>query len=238
VNFLQLCQELVKELGLGGSTGPTSVEGQQGELANAVRWIRDSCLDIDNMWQDWKYLHFEYLGLIQLNTRVPTPPNTPAGIKVRKWDRDSLILNFGSLRAKPLIYEEWSTFRKLRMLGSAGLSIDEPVIFSVKPDETLITYPTANATYPLQGEAWRRPPVLTLDTDVPLMPEEYHRIILANAAIKYANREDAPEVIAGMEAEFIDKLEKLESDQAPGFSANRQSSQDIILEGAIPGEEF
>lgn len=235
MNFLQLCQDLVSELGLAGSTGPTTVVGQTGELRNVTRWIAQACLDIDNMWQDWKYLHIEYLGIIPLGSRTPSAPNNPAGLKIRKWDRDSFVINAGSTAVKPLIYEDWATFRKVRELGTAGLSVDEPAIITVLPDGTLRTYPTANATYPIRGEGWRRPTLMTADTDEPLIPADYHRLILATAAVKYGNREDAPEIIAGLEAEYTYGIDRLQADQLAGFEAMGASSQDVLLEGSIPG---
>jgi len=241
MNFLQLCQDLVKELGLAGGTGPSSVANQRGELANVVRWIRASTLQIDNKWKTWKYLRTDYAGLIQVGSREPTAPNNPTGVKVRKWDRDSIVINSSSVNAKPLLFEDWATFRKLRQIGSAFLTIDEPAVFTIKQDGSiprLITYPTANATYPISGEFWRRPPILEVDTDVPLMPEEYHRLIVVTAGIKYGNREDAPEIIAGMEAEHGYMLQLLESDQLEGFESDTESTQDLLLEGAIPGEEW
>lgn len=239
MNFLQLCQDLVSELGLAGGSGPTTVLNQQGELKNVVRWVRDAALLIDNQWADWGYLWCEYLGVINADTRAPTPPNNPTGVQVRAWDRDSLVINAGTTAAKPLVYEEWSIFRKLRQLGTAGLAVDEPAIVTIRPDGQLMTYPTANASFPVSGEFWRRPLVLTNDTDVPLMPAEYHRLIMVTAAIKYANREDAPEIIAGMEAEHLLLLEQLECDPvagSPGATEMRRGSSDLVLEGAIPGE--
>lgn len=241
MNYLALCQELVGELGLAGGTGPATVLNQRGELANVVRWIRDADLWICNEWKTWKFLRTEYSGVLQAGEREPTAPNNPTGVRVRKWDRDSIVINAFSLSAKPLMFEEWTTFRKLRQIGSAGLTTDEPAIVTVTElgtDPKLRCYPTANATYPISGEFWRRPTPMALDADVPAMPEEYHHLIVATAAIKYANREDAPEIIAGMEAVHASMLEQLKNDQLEGFEANNESSQDILLEGAIPGEEW
>ncbi len=241
MNYLTLCQELVKELGLAGGAGPSSVLNQRSELANVVRWVRDANLWIESEWKTWQFLRTDYSGVIQLNSREPTAPNVPTGVLVKKWDRDSIVINSGSTNAKPLRYEEWATFRKLRMLGGAYLTVDEPSVFTIKRDGAtpkIIVYPTANATYPIMGEFWRRPKALEADTDVPLMPEEYHRLIMVTAAIKYGNREDAPEIIGGMEAEHAAILEQLKNDQLEGFEPNGESSQDILLEGAIPGEEW
>lgn len=231
MNYLQLCQELVSELGLAGGAGPTSVTDQRGELKNVTRWVRDSCLWVDNLWDDWKYHWCEYTGTIAENGRVPTA----AAFTVGHWDRESFWLNKSAQTAQQFRYIPWEEFRNLYETGNALAQRSTPNILTVRPDATLRVYPTSNALHSVTAEYWRRPRILTLDTDVPLMPEQYQRIIMARAAIMYGNREDAPEIISGMEAEYVDLLEKLQSDQAPSFAADRKSSPDVMLQGAIPG---
>lgn len=236
MNYLQLCQNYCSELGIAGGRGPTTVVGQQGELLNVTRWIRDACLDLDNMHQDWRYLHTEYRGVIPAGSRFPGPPVTPPGVQVRRWDRDSLVLDYESTKAQPMHWERWEQFRKLRQLGSAHTTVGRPTIFTVQADNSLKVFPTAQVDYLLFGEFWRRPVPLQQDTDEPAMPEEYHRVILCRAAIMYGNREDAPEIIAGMEAEYVSILTRLQSDQLNGDSESTMSAADLILEADIPGE--
>lgn len=240
MTFLELCQALVSEVGIAGGTGPTSVLNQKGELANVVRWIRDSNLWIDNLWKDWKYLWFEYSGILgnnaqqQLNRFAP-PPNSPPGLVVRKWDRESFWLDKQSAGAQPLSYVEWRKFRALYDVGRDITRPGKPTTFTIRPDNSIQLYPIPDTTFTLTGEGWRRPTLLKHNNDVPLMPEDYHRLIVCRAAIMYGNREDAGEVIEGMEAEYIDLKEKLESDQLEAFGADREAGQDHLLEGAIPG---
>lgn len=242
MNFLEACQDFVSELGVANGTGPNSVLNQTGEYRNVVRWIRDSNLWIDNIWKDWKYLKLEYFGVLGTNgdislDRFAPAPNSPPGVMVKRWDRDSMWLDKQAVSASPLEFVEWQKFRVLYDFGrDVGDDLrGKPTTFTIRADNTIQTFPIANRTYTMSGEFWRRSPPLKLDNDTPLMPAEYHRIIVCRAAIMYANKEDAPEVISGMEAEYIDLLDKLQSDQLESFDMDRMAGQDQLLEGAIPG---
>src|SRR5271155_4174483 len=58
-NYLQLCQDLYREVGAAGGTPanaiPTTVN-TTGEILRLVNYIHDAELDIQNMWVDWKWL--------------------------------------------------------------------------------------------------------------------------------------------------------------------------------------
>jgi carbonic anhydrase/acetyltransferase-like protein (isoleucine patch superfamily) len=69
---------------------------------------------------------------------------------------------------------------------------------------------------------------------VPLIPEDYWRIIAARALIQYGDREDAPEIVSGASAEFLDVLDKLESDQLED-QERRRSSTDRLRQGFTAG---
>lgn len=217
MNFRELCQDVVKELGISGGIGPSTVSAQTGEFANVVRWVADSCLWIDNLWRDWKYLWVEY------ETVMTGQSLAIAG--AREIDRGSLWLNFGTANARQLEWIEWILMREIR--ARAPLT-GTPVSFSVDPSGTIFL------DRPVSGQAihleyWKRPTRLTNDLDEPDLPSEYHRLIVARAAVMYGNREAAPEVISGMEAEYTDLLEKLQSDQLEAFRNERMAGQDVSL---------
>jgi hypothetical protein len=218
MNFRELCQDLVKELGIAGGTGPTTVQNQTGELGNVVRWIRDSNLWIDNLWRDWKYLWSSYSGTMQGQSLVIAD--------LREIDRGSVWLDYGLSTASNLTWIEWS---EMRAIMARPLSGGRPVHFSVDPSRTLFL-DRLGSGYPIMLEYWRKPTKLTNDTDIPDLPEEYHRLIVCRAGIMYGNREAASEVISGMESEYIDLLEKLQSDQLDSFRNERMSGQDIPLQ--------
>src|ERR1700747_1122553 len=57
--FLQLVQDLYREVGAAGGTPssaiPTTV-GVTGEILRLVNYVHDAELDIQNKWVDWKWL--------------------------------------------------------------------------------------------------------------------------------------------------------------------------------------
>lgn len=231
---LELCQALVRELSIqGGSIASTS--GQSGKLRLAVEWIGDACLWVDNLWRDWKYLWVQYEEMLSVGSRTPPVPSTPAGVKVRQWRRACFVLNPTSSTYKKLKFLPYEKFK-----GSLEYGVKTnatPSIITVLPDNSLRLDCPSEDTHVIRGEFYRRPTKLSGDNAVPLMPEEYHRIILARAAIMYGNKQDAPEVISGFEAEYKDLLEKLQSDQLDAFQYERMAGQDVPVEMGIPGQE-
>ena len=221
MTYLELCRELVRELGIAGGTGPATVANQTGELANVVRWIRDGNDYINNLWRDWKFLWAEY----DQNVTGVHPP-MPVGVTVREWHRDSFWLQYGTAAGRKLVFQDWNVFR---VAQSTGASVGTPTMFTIKPNNTLALNRPPPATVPLHAEYWKRPDPLVNNADVPDMPAEYHRIIMVRAAIMYGNREAAGEIISGMEAEYTDLLEKLQSDQLDAFRYDRLAGQDIPL---------
>lgn len=234
MTYLELCQEFVSEIGVAGGTGPTTVTGQTGILGNVCRWIRQAENDINTEWTNWKYLWTEYNEMLQAGVSVPPVPSTPSGVKVRQWNRSSLFLNKATNNPSQLQYVPWEVFRARYAVGAPVAG--RPAIWSIKPDNTLVFDRPSDAIYSLSAEFWRRPILMRLDNDMPLMPEEYHRLIVTTAAVKYANKEDAPEIISGMESEMIAMMAHLKANQLEGFEFDTMSTQDVSLAMMLPGE--
>lgn len=235
--YLELVQELVTELGVGGAnqgaTVPPAVAGQTGQLWNAANWIKQANNNINLMWSDWRYLSTEYAETLTVgSTAVPAHSGTEV---VKKWDRASFWINRSLTSAGPLGFMSWEDFRSNILPGPAATSNSKPSIITQKRDGTLLLNAPCNSTYALTAEFYKRPTLLASDNDTPEMPEEFHRLIVCEAAIKYGNKEAAMEVISGMEAEYDYLLAKLQTDQLPGGEFDDQFSQDVPLVMDIPG---
>ncbi len=236
--YLQLVQQLVTELGIGGTnqgaTVPESVLAQKGQLWNAVNWIRQAENNINLLWADWNYLAVEYSEALTLaSSAVPAHSGTET---VNKWDRDSFWLDITLTTAAQLEFMDWTQFRKTVLPGSAAnTSNGKPSIITEKRDGTMLIDSLSDAAYTLTAEFYKEPVLLSADTDTPAMPAQFHRIIVCEAAIKYGNKEAAGEVIQGMEAEYLYLMDKLEGDQLEGREFERLSSQDVPIEISIPG---
>lgn len=235
--YLQLVQELVTELGLGGAnqgaTLPLTVVGATGQMWNATNWIKQAENNLALMYSDWQFLAIEYSETLLVgSSAVPTH----TGIEVvNKWDRDSFWIDPTTAGASQLEYMEWKTFRNTVEPGSGTRVNAKPTIVTTKRDGTMKMDNPSDGAYTLTGEFYKEPVLLSLDADVSPIPTQYHRLIVAEAAIKYGNKEAAIEVIQGFEAEYIYLLDKLEGDQIEGREYERQGSQDIPIEIEIPG---
>lgn len=221
MNYLALCQEIVSELGLSGGTGPSSVTSNSVlELRNVTRWIRDSALYIDNLWLDWKYLWCRYAESAVVGaTTLPAPSG---GISVRLWD-----LNKFRFRTAGGQWQDMTYYTRQQMqdqFDPDNAVPGAPYVFTINPDNSIALAAPLDAAYDFKGEFWRRPVTLAANNDTPLIPAEFHRIIVARAAVFYGNREDAPEIIEGMEAEYDDMLDKLQSSELEGFALRRSST--------------
>jgi len=73
------------------------------------------------------------------------------------------------------------------------------------------------------------------DLDLPDMPDNYHRIVVAGAAIKYGFKVAAAEVIQGLTIEYDTGLLELQTECASGFFGEGVSEDDQRLAMSIPG---
>jgi hypothetical protein len=238
--FLELAQELVTELGIGGAnqgaTVPTTVLSQTGQLWNAVNWIKQAENNVNLLHTDWQYLALEYAETLSIGSTA-VPAHSTAGETVKMWDRQSFWINRAASTAAPLTWVPWEDFRRDILPGLAPTTNSKPTVITQKRDGSLLVDVPCDLAYALTGEFYRAPVKLAADADVPAMPAEYHRLIICEAAIKYGNKEAAAEVINGMEAEYEMLLEKLEGDQLIGGEYDNQHSQDVPIVIGIPGYE-
>lgn len=227
MTYLELCKDLVSLLGIAGGTGPTTVANQTGELANVVRWIRNAELNICNAWEDWRFLWVRYAEQIAQGSAVLPSPSIPLGVRVRRWDTDTLKIR--SLAPLETTWQNVNYMPRLQFESSYDPDVADagaPQVFTVLPDNSIQLDRPAETLYEVKGSFYRSPEPLAGDSQVSLIPVEYHRIIVVRAAVMYGDREDAPEVINGAEAEYIEILDKLEGSQLEAFRYRRASRQE------------
>ena len=233
---------MVCELGLSGGspTTMTSVAGNTiTELNNVARWIHDACLDIDIMWSDWKYLWNQYAtltnypsGVAAGQQQLPMPTNG-----VRQWDVRKFRWQPNGAPAgswQPLrCYTDRQAFLDLYDVDNAIPG--PPAACTILPGNIVSFSAPFDLAYDFKGEYWQRAVELVNNTDTPMFPAEFHRVVMCRAAVMYANREDAPEIIAGLTAEHIDKIDKLQSDQLEGWEYRRSSTDRERLDSTRGG---
>jgi len=235
MTYLELVQSLVKELGLGGSnntgTVPTTTVSQTGQLGDACNWIAQSILDIENTWRDWDFLQTDYSETLTVGSRS-IPAHSGAGT-VREWDKRSFFLNYAGASPTELTFVDWRQFRPVFDVGNHPTA-GQPRYFSIKPNKEVILDTPPEQAYTLSASFWKKPTLISGDGTEPNIPDNYDRVIIAGAAIKYGNKAAAAEVIDGMAAEYEVGFLVLQSEMCPSFNAGGMSGDDQFLEMEIP----
>ena len=198
MNYLELCQRLVRETG-AGDTGPTSVVGQVGDMRRIVDWVNDAWLKIQSMRQDWAWMWASGSSTLTANTNLITLPAT-----VETIERVSL----GQSYLQRLTHDEMAdAYREV----TSG----EPSAFAIRPDGKLAfnAKPTTDKT--VTYEYYNRPVSMIQNFDVPGMPERYHMLVVYAALRDYSLFDEALELEKKALLGYEMMLADLERDQLP-----------------------
>jgi hypothetical protein len=84
-------------------------------------------------------------------------------------------------------YEQWRA-SYLRGVHDAN----KPVQWSIAPDRSLVVGPKPDQAYMIRGEYQRGPQILAADSDIPIMPDQYHDAITWRACMMLAAHDEAP----------------------------------------------
>lgn len=211
MNFLDLCNALATEGGVGGSAGPTSVVSQVGEQARMVRWIRQAWLDLQGRYVNWKFLWAQHTGTVTLTSGfnyVEKPADFGA------WDREHMFCN-GQRITSIVEYEDYKTLN--------DTTDTQPSQLVLLPNGNVQLIPAPSADVAFSFDYFKEPQTLVNDNDVPLCPAQFHDVIVLWALQKYANFEQAPEILQKVQTELPQRLSALEAHQLPRKSGHTHS---------------
>lgn len=198
MTFLELMNALIIESGVAGSS-VTTVQGTLPlEQAKLRKWIQDSWREIQTSKEKyWGFMFVSTSMIVPLNASVLQPPEFLAG-EVAEWNEDSFrIADAGKGRkdSQPLHFRDYFWWR-----DNEGLDLTvsrRPSSITIDwSTESLIIAPPSDEIRTLYYDYWRTPQELKLDTDVPIMPKQFHDLIVGKALRRYALDESAPEVMA------------------------------------------
>jgi hypothetical protein len=219
--FLQLCQDLRREAGISGTdTMPAAVTGQTGEMKRIVEWIKRAYRDIQNLHPNWNFLSTEFT--FQTIASTSTYTKSSVGLtELGTWAPETFrayLTSTGVADEQELIYwENWHEFRDAYLIGPSRSNSGRPTAFAIKPDKSIVFWPTPSAAYTIVGEYFKRAQELAANADEPLFPQEFHDLLVWRAIVFYASHEAAPEVHAHGKIEYKRLLGGLRRDQLPGI---------------------
>lgn len=216
MNKLQLCQRVRQESGISGS-GPVTTISQSGEMGKIVSWVDSAYEDIENLYTSWNFLRFDF----SFQTIAAASTYTPIAVgldELASWKQDSVraYLTSSGIGAEQIIYPvSWDMMRDVRLLGAGATLQGNPSEFAIRPNKAMVLWPTPNAIYTVTGEYFKRAQSMTLNTDEPLIPVQFHMAIVWKAVMYYAADQGAAELYAVAGREYARIMRGLKKDQLP-----------------------
>lgn len=219
MNFLQLCQAVFREGGISGTI--TSVVNQQGEANRVVGWVAQAYQEIcqeDPM--RWWFLRE------RVSIQLPTAGKSeysPAELGITDlfaYDIGTFrVAELSDLRDETFVFgRRWPDFRDYWRFSSRRDVISRPLEVAVTPNRSLALGPLPDRQYYVQFEYVKLAPPLVADTDVPLLPEEFHMLIVWVALRHYGAFEAAPEVVMRAEASANEMMTRMFINQTDEIS--------------------
>lgn len=219
MNFLLLCQRLRQEAGLSGS-GITTTVDQTGISKQTVDWINTAYIDVLSQHANWRFMQETFSFDTTASKREYSIAETGV-TDLEKWKDNE----YGSFRVYltssgvaneqymyPLI---WEDYRQMYLYGATRTAEGLPSYFSVHPDKSLDFYLVPDNIYTITGEYFKVPAELSGDADIPIIPSQFHMIIVWRALMFYAGFDAANEKYATGKTEYKKLLMRLEFDQLP-----------------------
>ncbi len=230
MNFLQLCQAVVDEVGLSGNI--TSVVNQGGDFGRIVRFVRSSTTQLEGRWINWRFNYGTYTFQTTEGIRLYTAPTS---LRVRKWDKNRAYLD--QLEIPTYYADDAIDYRRDPI---AEDYIGQPDMLIIERDNTIRTIGTPDRVYDVEIGYYRMATILNENTDVPAIPEQFREIIVQDAIRRYANYDEAPE----LKAQAIEQVYGVNGSWAqpePGSWLHQLQADQLpnsFLNGATEGGSF
>jgi len=208
--FVELVNDLILESAVSGSS-VTTLEGTlPGEIARLKKWVKDSWNEIQISKPNyWGFLFVQSSMVVPVNASVLQPPEYAAG-EVAEWNYDSFRMSDPGKARKdsyPLIYHDYFWWRDHEGLDMTVPRKPQSITIDYT-NEALIIAPASDDVRTLYFDYWRTPQELVEDDDVPIMPKQFHQLIVGKALERYGQHESAPEVIVKAN-KIISRIEPL-----------------------------
>ena len=230
MNFLQLAQLTTTQTGTIQGIKPVTVVGQTDRLKLIVDYVNEGWQDIQMAHRMWRWMQSEFEGETEIGER------RYAGTDFRDQDTGLQITRFsqwgfksdgsdiglsmyltasGAADEGPLRWLDWSHFYDQQLRGPQVPG--KPQFYSVDNHENLVISPIPDAVYTLRGKYRKSNQILSLDTDEPEMPAEFHTII-KDAALCYVEGFDEGPRIPVYRLRMLPNFSMLEHHQLPKVS--------------------
>ena len=178
--FLELCQQVHEECGIGGSI--STVVGQTGMLRRVINWVAKADVKIQSRKSNWKFLWSEWEVELLDGYGEYFPPDN-----VSMFDENSFWKDVGTDDAIHMKFVKYNEYRD--GLRQQYTESDESEYVVLKPNGKLLFVPTPNAddaSKYVSAEYWKSPVKLVSNDQVSVIPVQFHDLIVSQAKVYHA----------------------------------------------------
>ncbi len=206
MNYLELCQRVAADGGISTSA-PASVLNQSGILSLIVHWVRQADKEIQLHRKDWRFLWGEANKTLikDVGTYTKTDLNIPTA-------HDISVVTMGATALTVGEYQDY-----VYHIASKSLHTQKgtPTHMFVKPNDTVVFFPIPASPHSIHIEYYSRPVELQTNTDVSVIPGEYHEAIVARALMFFADHQEDNYLYQKKSLDYKQWLNHLAGTQAP-----------------------
>lgn len=227
MDFLALCKATAAQCGtVAGVPSLSTVTGASGRVGKLVSAVSDAWIDIQNERTDWIWMRRRLLGTLIIGTLEYLPTDLSGSLtRVGRWETDTPGRRTFSIydnaigaadegKIDYIPYAEWADRYDFGVHDPA-----RPVCWTITPQNKIAFGPTPDKAYRVRGDYRLKPQVLAADTDIPEMPDEFHRVIVWEAIRLLGRSDEAFDAITAAGIEYDRLRNALVNQQTPQISA-------------------
>lgn len=215
--FLALVNLTRLECGIT-STDLTTLVGVTGKNLQIKNWVNRAWMDVQRKHANWQWMRSPFSFSTVANQQSYTPAQANA-VNYGRWLPDTFRSRVTSQGYKTELWLgewDWTTFRNLYLFGAQRTVPGRPVVFAIGPDKSIALGPLpGSADYTISGDYFTCALALSVDGDVPGLPDQFSDIIMHRAKVYYGQEEGATEAFQSGTTDYNRMLAELEDDQLP-----------------------
>lgn len=232
--FLQLCIDASRESGAVGRA-PTAVTGQTGRQEKVVSWVREAWRQLQLSQPNWAWMRTQFTSTLNIGQSSYNALGFGlAADRFSSWVGDQpdyrpMTLYDPTIGIKDetniteISFEQW---RRSYDIGEQILQ--KSTRYCIAPDRTLRFGAIPDKAYTVRGEYRKAPQVLTANSDVPELPEEFHSIIVWAAIILMAKHDESPTGLQAAVDTYRPMLYQLQASQLPEITTAAEPPMDYL----------
>tara|TARA_R110000868_G_scaffold34552_6_gene124776 strand:+ start:256 stop:936 length:681 start_codon:yes stop_codon:yes gene_type:complete len=179
----------------------TTVASPVGRQEKMVEWTIEAWRLIQTARTDWPWMRKEFQSVLIPNQRMYSAADLSI-TDFANWERatpsyapftlyDTALTQSDERELAFITYQTW------KAKWDRGIhDAQRPIDYAIDSERRLCVGGKPDKAYVIRGAYRRKAQMLALDTDVPILPEEHHNIILWRAMMLMGGHDEAVNVVA------------------------------------------